>query len=335
MESAHRNRVLAQALFLALAAFFFFGPWAIPAFRNHAAGVAVVTGTAYALLFGNPFLAQTTALAGTLLSLAIVGMGFGMNLVKVLKAGADGLVLTVIGISIGLAAGRCLGKWFKVSSDASWLIAVGTSICGGNAIAAVTPVLKAKAHDVAISIATIFILNAVALLVFPPLGHWMGLSQHAFGVWAALAIHDTSSVVGATYQYGAEALETGTTIKLARALWIVPVALFVGWRLARAQAKSAVGNRAKQKTKMNFPWFIPGFLAAAAIVTYCPAAVGTGKLLKELSQYLMVTTLFLIGANLSREKVKELGPRPFFLGVTLWLLLGSLWGVAAKIGLLG
>ena len=234
MSTSHTfKEFFARIAFLAVAGFFFFGPWAWPEFRNHAAGVAVVTGVIYALLFGNPFLARTSKLSGTLLGVAIVGMGGGMNLVQVLKAGADGLVLTVVGISAGLALGVGLGRLFGVSRDARWLIAVGTSICGGSAIAAVTPILKAKPHDVALSVATVFILNAVALLIFPPLGHWLGLDQHVFGTWAALAIHDTSSVVGACYQYGPEALDVGTTVKLARALWIVPVALFVGAVVAR------------------------------------------------------------------------------------------------------
>ena len=324
-SSAYLNR-FAQIAFLAVAAFFFFGPWAWPEFRNHAAGVAVVSGVIYALLFGNPFLARTSKLSGTLLGVAIVGMGGGMNLLQVLKAGADGLGLTVVGISAGLALGIGLGKWFKVSRDARWLIAVGTSICGGSAIAAVTPILKAKPHDVALSVATVFILNAVALLIFPPLGHWLGLSQHVFGTWAALAIHDTSSVVGACYQYGPEALAVGTTVKLARALWIVPVALFVGWVVAR-------GDGAK-KPRAKIPWFIPGFLLAAAVVTYVPGTADAGRFAKSLAQYLMVATLFLIGANLSRDKIKELGPRPFLLGVALWLILGTGWGLAAKFGVL-
>ena len=319
---------LARVAFVAVTSFFFFGPWAWPAFRNHAAGVAVISGVIYALLFGNPFIARTSKLSGTLLGVAIVGMGGGMNLIQVLKAGADGLLLTVIGISAGLAIGVGLGKAFRVSRDARWLIAVGTSICGGSAIAAVTPILKAKPHDVALAAATVFILNAVALLVFPPLGHWLNLDQHTFGTWAALAIHDTSSVVGACYQYGPEALNTGTTVKLARALWIAPVALFVGWIVARSGTSA-------EKTRVRIHWFIPGFLLAAAIVTYVPGTAEVGRMLKGLAQYLMVATLFLIGANLSRDKIKELGPRPFFLGVILWLILGSGWGLAAKLGWLG
>lgn len=322
----------ARIAFVAVAGFFFFGPWAWPEFRNHAAGVAVVSGVIYALLFGNPFLARTSKLSGTLLGVAIVGMGGGMNLLQVLRAGADGLMLTVVGISAGLALGIGLGRLFGVSRDARWLIAVGTSICGGSAIAAVTPVLKAKPHDVALSVATVFILNAVALLVFPPLGHWLGLDPHVFGTWAALAIHDTSSVVGACYQYGPEALDVGTTVKLARALWIAPVALFVGWIVARGDAPASGADGKKPRAKV--PWFIPGFLLAAAIVTYVPGTAEAGRFAKSLAQYLMVATLFLIGANLSRDKIQELGPRPFLLGVALWLILGTGWGLAARFGVL-
>ena len=325
---------IARAAFLAAAGFFFFGPWALPGFRNHAAGSAVVSGVVYALLFGNPFLARTSKITGTLLGIAIVGLGGGMDLAKVLQAGADGLVLTASGISAGLALGVGLGKRFQVSRDARWLIAVGTSICGGSAIAAVAPVLKAKPHDVAISVATVFILNAVALLIFPPLGHWLGLGENVFGTWAALAIHDTSSVVGACYQYGPVALETGTTVKLARALWIAPVSLFAGWIVARAETQ-APGPGGRAKTKAKVPWFIPGFLLAAAIATYVPGTAAAGLFMKELAQYLMVATLVLIGANLSRDKVRELGPRPFLLGIALWLILGTGWGIAAKAGWLG
>ena len=332
MSTSHTfKEFFARIAFLAVAGFFFFGPWAWPEFRNHAAGVAVVTGVIYALLFGNPFLARTSKLSGTLLGVAIVGMGGGMDLVQVLKAGADGLGLTVVGISAGLALGVGLGRLFGVSRDARWLIAVGTSICGGSAIAAVTPILKAKPHDVALSVATVFILNAVALLIFPPLGHWLGLDQHVFGTWAALAIHDTSSVVGACYQYGPEALDVGTTVKLARALWIVPVALFVGAVVARGDGS---GADVAKKPRAKVPWFIPGFLLAAAVVTYVPGTAEAGRFAKSLAQYLMVATLFLIGANLSRDKLKELGPRPFLLGVALWLLLGTGWGFAAKFGVL-
>ena len=334
-ETKSNPSFLARAAFLAAAGFFFFGPWALPGFRNHAAGAAVVSGVAYALLFGNPFLARTSKLSGTLLGIAIVGLGGGMNLAKVLQAGVDGFALTAIGISAGLALGVGLGRRFQVSRDARWLIAVGTSICGGSAIAAVAHVLKAKPHDVAISVATIFILNAAALLIFPPLGHWLGLGEHAFGTWAALAIHDTSSVVGACYQYGPAALETGTTVKLARALWIAPVGLFVGWIVARAEAQAPAGPGGKSKTKAKVPWFIPGFLLAAAIATYVPGTAAAGQFLKELAQFLMVATLFLIGANLSRDKIRELGPRPFLLGIALWLILGTGWGIAAKAGWLG
>ena len=188
------------------------------------------------------------------------------------------------------------------------------------------PVLKAKAHDVAIASATVFTLNAIALLIFPPIGHALGMSEVQFGFWSALGIHDTSSVVGASMQYGPTALEVGTTVKLARALWIVPVTLFLSCFVANA----AEGE--KRKIKLKIPWFIPGFIAAAALVTWIPVTAPAGGFLKEVSKYMMIVTLFLIGANLSREKLKELGLKPVVHGVVLWIVLATLWGAAIHLG---
>ena len=207
-----------------------------------------------------------------------------------------------------------------------YLVSVGTSICGGSAIAAAAPVLNAKAHEVAIASATVFALNAVALLVFPAVGHALNFSQEQFGYWAALAIHDTSSVVGASFQYGPTALEVGTTVKLARALWIVPVTLF----LSCFVAGTAEGE--KRKIQLKVPWFIPGFLIASAIVTLLPVLAPAGGVLKEISKYLMITTLFLIGSNLSREKLKEIGLKPVLQGIILWVILSVAWCSAIYLG---
>ena len=263
-----------QVIFLALAAAFFLLPWIFPAVRNHAPGVAVLCGVAFAVLWGNPYEAVTAKLTSPLLGAAIVGMGFGMNLAEVLRAGAHGMIYTLAGISLGLGLGIVLGRRLGLQKNTMYLISIGTSICGGSAIAAAAPVLKAKAHDIAIASAVVFTLNAVALLVFPAVGHALGMSQYQFGYWSALGIHDTSSVVGATMAFGPEALEVGTTVKLARALWIVPVTLFLSMCVAPA------GEGEKRKIRFRIPWFIPGFLAASALVTWVPVTAEPGSFLK-------------------------------------------------------
>ncbi|MBR2910379.1 MAG: putative sulfate exporter family transporter, partial [Lentisphaeria bacterium] len=201
--------------FIVVALAFFIVPWAWAPARDYAPGLAVVSGIIFSILWGNPFAQITGKMTSTLLGATIVGMGCGMNLVKVLQAGASGFLYTVIGIAAGIGLGVLVGKQLKMPRNAMYLISVGTSICGGSAIAAAAPALKAKAHDIAIASATVFALNAIALLIFPPIGKMLGFTETQFGYWAALAIHDTSSVVGASFQYGPTALEVGTTVKLA------------------------------------------------------------------------------------------------------------------------
>jgi len=314
--------MLLKVGFILLSAGFWVIPWLVPWTRDYAPGIAVATGIGYSVLWGNPYAVLTGKHTSTLLGVAIVGMGCGMNLIAVLHAGANGFVYTLLGITVGIGLGVWLGKRLGLERDLMYLISVGTSICGGSAIAAAAPVLKAKAHDVAIASATVFTLNAVALLIFPTVGHALNLSETQFGYWAALAIHDTSSVVGASFQYGPVAMEVGTTVKLARALWIVPVTLLLSCFVAGA------GENGKQKIQLKIPWFIPGFIAAAALVTWLPAAAPAGQLLKEISKYLMIMTLFLIGANLSRAKLRELGLKPILHGVILWLVLAIIWCTA-------
>ena len=305
---------------------------ALPCFsanaKHYAPGLAVICGVIFAVAWGNPFARYTTKLTSHLLAAAIVLMGFGMDIGAVLQAGAHGLIYTFTGIVLGLGIGVWLGKKLGVEHDCAWLVSVGTAICGGSAIAAAAPALNAKSHSIAIASATVFTLNAVALLIFPVIGHHLHFSQEQFGFWSALAIHDTSSVVGATMQYGKEALAVGATVKLARALWIIPVTLFLSLFVVKHRAHRGKEGETvpAKKFRVKVPWFIPGFLIAAAIVSFLPVLAGPGNGLKELSKYLMILTLFLIGANLSREKLKELGLKPVVMGVCLWIFLAALWG---------
>ncbi len=318
--------MLRKICFAVLAVAFLLVPWLWSPFRNWAPGVAVLCGILFAVTWGNPFACYTSKITSFMLGATIVGMGCGMDLIKVLYAGGSGFVYTLIGIVAGIALGAMLGKFLKLPKNATFLVSVGTSICGGSAIAAAAPALKAKAHEIAMASATVFALNAVALMIFPTIGHLSGFSQEQFGFWAALAIHDTSSVVGACFQYGDEALEIGTVVKLARALWIVPVTVFLSCFIADKEEGE------KRTFKLKIPWFIPGFLIAAALVTWLPVLRGAGGWIKEISKYLMILTLFFIGANLNREKLKELGLRPVLLGVILWLILGASWYLAVYAG---
>lgn len=280
------------------------------------AGAALVLGIAVALTAGNPYQAQTKTYSSTLLAWSVMGLGAGMNLITVAKVGAAGFGYTIVGISATLTLGLLLARLLEVERHVGLLVSVGTAICGGSAIAAAAAAIKAKPHQISVALVTVFCLNAVALLIFPPLGHHFGLSERSFGLWSALAIHDTSSVVGSALQYGPSALEVATTVKLARALWIVPVTLALGlfWPHAHGAEGAAKAKR---------PWFILGFLAAAALVTCVPALQAAGKHLAFAAQRALVVTLFLIGAGLSREALKDVGWRPFAQGILLWLIVGS------------
>jgi uncharacterized integral membrane protein (TIGR00698 family) len=290
------------------------------------AAAALVGGALIALTVGNPLQQQTRAWTHRLLPLAVVGLGADMNLRAVAKAGLHGLGYTAISIVLVLVLGWWLARLMKVERDAGVLISVGTAICGGSAIAAVAPVLRAKEHEISVALATVFLLNAVALLIFPPIGHAVGLGQDAFGLWSALAIHDTSSVVGAGLAYGPRALEVATTVKLARALWIVPLTLGIGWMVARRCEGSADAPPVKK------PWFIAGFLAMAALVTFVPVLHVPGHLIAVVARRLLVLTLFLIGAALNREALRSVGVRPFMQGLVLWILVGSIVLSAVKLG---
>jgi uncharacterized integral membrane protein (TIGR00698 family) len=275
------------------------------------AAYALLAGIVLSMAFGNPWPQQAATASKKLLQLSVVGLGFGLSLGEVWTTGRASIIYTFVGICFTLLLGTALGRLFKVEKRTASLVAFGTAICGGSAIAAMAPVLKAEDDEIAVSLATVFTLNAVALLLFPVIGHQLHLSQTIFGTWAGMAIHDTSSVVGAASVYGAKALAVGTTVKLSRALWITPFVLFVSWR-SRATGKKAV------------PLFIIGFILAAAIRTAFPQFASQWHWLALIAKQLLVVTLFLIGAGLSRELLRKVGVRPLLQGVVLWLLVGSL-----------
>jgi uncharacterized integral membrane protein (TIGR00698 family) len=239
----------------------------------------------------------------------VVGLGFGMNLQQVVQAGKSGLAYTAGGIAFAICLGILVGRTLSVKRKTSFLITVGTAICGGSAIAAVAPIIEADAEETAVSLGTIFILNSIALLIFPSIGWILHLNQRQFGLWSALAIHDTSSVVGATSHYGAIALVVGTTVKLTRALWIVPVSM-----------GAAVLTRSK--SKIQWPWFILLFCIAAVVNTYVPVLGHLSQILSNLGKLGLTATLFLIGTGLSIATVKRVGARPLVQGVILWIVVG-------------
>lgn len=285
--------------------------------------VALITGIALALGFGQPAPPQVKAWTSYVLQWGIICLGAGMNLQVVLRVGASGALLTAVSLALTLAVGKLLGRLLRIPADTSLLLTVGTAICGGSAIAAVASVTRPKAHETSIALAVVFLLNGLALVIFPPLGHAAGLSEESFGRWAALAIHDTSSVVGAGLAYGPTALAVATTTKLARALWIVPLTL--GIALAR-QRQNPEGLKG-----VKWPWFIAGFLAAAAIFTWLPWLAPVKALVSVVAKRLLVLALFLIGLSLSRDALRSVGFRPLAQGVLLWVIVGGGWLLFARL----
>lgn len=275
--------------------------------------IALVGGIAYGFCFVHPFHLDARQLSKLLLQASVVGLGFGMDLHEVLHAGSSGFLYTAGGISFAMALGWALGKLLAVKQRTSFLITTGTAICGGSAIAAIAPITNASEEEIAVSLGTVFLLNSVALLAFPLIGSALHLTQTQFGLWAALAIHDTSSVVGATAKFGAVALAVGTTVKLARALWIVP--LSVGTALVN-----------KSKARIQWPWFILLFCMAAVANTYIQTFHALYPTLKHLGVIGLTVTLFLIGTGLSKKTLQKVGVRPLMQGVLLWFVVavGSL-----------
>jgi uncharacterized integral membrane protein (TIGR00698 family) len=286
-----------------------------------APALALVTGASLALVFGNPWVATTRKISRHVLAAAVVGLGAGMDLRAVARAGAHGAVFAAVGIAVSLLLGTLLARVLRVERDTGLLVSVGTAICGGSAIAAVAPTLRARDHEVAVALATVFVLNGVALVAFPLVGHAVGLDEEQFGLWAALGIHDTSSVVGASMAYGAHAFEVATTVKLARALWIVPVTLAIGF--ARRRNDTTRGD-APAKTTAPKPWFIAGFVLAAAACTLIPSLRPAGAVVSALAKHAITAALFLIGAGLTRPALRAAGLRPLAHGLVVWILVATL-----------
>lgn len=283
--------------------------------------LALVAGIAYAFCFTHPYQVDARRLAKLLLQISVVGLGFGMDLHQVLHAGRSGFVYTALSITFAMLLGWELGKLLSVKERTSFLISAGTAICGGSAIAAVAPIANATEEEMAVSLGTIFVLNSVALLIFPMIGSVLHMTQTQFGLWSALAIHDTSSVVGASAKYGAVALAVGTTVKLARALWIVP--LLLGTSLLR---KSAVN--------VQWPWFILFFCLPAVANTYLPVFHVAYPHLRRLGLIGLTVTLFLIGTGLSRSSLREVGARPLVEGILLWIVVAAGSLVLIRAGLI-
>lgn len=274
--------------------------------------IALFAGLAFALTAGQPYPKFSKKTSKYLLQFSVVGLGFGMNLYASLQSGKEGMLFTIVSVFAVLALGMWLGKRLLIDRKTSYLIAAGTAICGGSAIAAVGPVVKADDNQMSMSLGTIFILNAIALFIFPPIGHLLGLTQEQFGLWAAIAIHDTSSVVGAGAAYGEIALEIATMVKLTRALWIIPITILTMFLF-------------KQKgAKITIPWFILFFILAMVANTFLSLPEGLTRSVVWAAKQGLTLTLFLIGAGLSRQVIRQVGIRPMVQGVLLWIFIGAI-----------
>lgn len=271
--------------------------------------IALLLGIIIAQFVGHPYLHLNHKATHLLLQISVVGLGFGMSVNTALKAGKDGILFTVISIISTLILGYLLGKFLKINNKTSFLISVGTAICGGSAIAAVSPVIKTEEKQISIALGTVFILNSTALFLFPFIGEQLHLSQSQFGLWCAIAIHDTSSVVGAASKYGNEALQIATTVKLARALWIIPVAFLSGFLFK------------SEDTKIKIPYFIGLFVVAIIVNTYVPFVQKISSSIVQISKSGLTATLFLIGCGLSKKSLASVGLKPILQGLTLWLVI--------------
>ena len=306
--------LLSQILFIGIAALSL-----LPFFSS---SLALLSGILLGLTLGNPFTTLTHQLTSRILQASIIGLGAGIQLTTLTEVGSSGIGYTLMGIFITLALGLALNRLSQADDETSLLITIGTAICGGSAIAALSSAIRAKPQNTSIALATVFILNAVALFIFPIIGHYFELSPRQFGLWSAIAIHDTSSVVGASLQYGAEALAIATPVKLARALWIIPCTFVISHLWSKKNHGTHPGVSKK-------PWFILWFLLTAALVTWIPALQPLGMHVHHVAQRTLVLTLFLIGTGLSKATLKHIGIRPMLQGLCLWILIsaGTLAGI--------
>lgn len=296
-----QKKLLLQLLFLALAVLSF-SPLISPP-------IALLFGILFVNIFGKVL--ETDTFVKKLLQYSIIGLGFGINLNTAIEAGSQGFLFTVSTIALVMIFGLLLAKILKIDKTIAQLISAGTAICGGSAIAAVAPILKANSKQTSVALGIVFVLNAVALFIFPEIGHFFNLSQNQFGIWSAIAIHDTSSVVGAASKYGNEALQIATTVKLARALWIIPLAFLIS-------------IFTKSEGKIKIPYFIGFFVLAILAGTYLPFLQNFNSIISEISRDTLKVALFLIGAGLSLQNLKNIGIKPLLLGIILWIFISSI-----------
>lgn len=308
----HEQKLLYRKTVFLLAAGFCLTPWASPP-------IALMLGIVLALTHENPFHRISRPAAKYLLEASVIMLGFGMDLAVVLKAGSSGALFAVGSITATFILGYFLGQWLKIPLKASALISAGTAICGGSAIAAVSSVINAAESEISVAMGTVFVLNAVALFVFPPLGHALHLTQAQFGTWSGVAIHDISSVVGAASHYGQGALYVATAVKLSRALWIVPISLAAGYMFRHQHTQS--GQEVPHKPEV--PWFVGLFILASVARTFIPSIAHWSPVLTTISQAGLTLTLFLIGAGLSRQTLKAVGWKPMLQGVVLWIFISA------------
>lgn len=293
-----QNKNFLKILFIILAALCFFPIVSPP--------IALFIGIIFVNIFGQVFNADK--IIKIVLQVSIVGLGFGINLKQALQAGSEGFLFTVFSIALIVVLGIVLGYIFRIDKIITQLISFGTAICGGSAIAAIAPILKADGKQTSVSLGIIFLLNALALFIFPEIGQYFHLSQNQFGIWSAIAIHDTSSVVGAASKYGHESLQTATTVKLARALWIIPISFMLSFL-----------NKSGGKVKI--PYFIGFFILAILVNSYFPAIKEVTNYVVDFSKSSLKVALFLIGTGLSFQNLKNIGIKPLLLGIILWIVI--------------
>ena len=276
--------------------------------------VALALGIAFTIIIGNPYEQKVHKYIHLLLQISIVGLGFGLQLDEAMKAGREGITLTIMSITTVMVLGYFLGKFLKIERPLSYLISVGTAICGGSAIAAVTPIIKPTTKQMSLALAIVFTLNSVALFIYPAIGHLLDMTQEQFGLWCAIGIHDTSSVVGAANKYGDIALKVATTVKLSRALWIIPMSLLT---MVLFKTKGA---------KIKIPWFIGYFIIAILLHTYFPIFEGFSHIATTAAKSGLNLTLFFIGSTISIQTLKTISWKPLFLAIVLWVIIsvGSL-----------